>query len=159
MARLPSISKYCVVCRVGALALALSQVYAMLTPSMGSCLMPSIVSGAGDAGRFEDGRHDVDDMVELAAHAARIVDVARPRDGHALGGPAEMRRHLLHPLERRVERPGPRRREVRVGPVGPPELVPEELILTGTSTPLKVVNSFGVPLSMPSALAPLSPLM
>ena len=31
--------------------------------------------------------------------------------------------------------------------------------LTGTSTPLKVVNSFGVPLSMPSALAPLSPLM
>src|SRR4029079_5343533 len=30
---------------------------------------------------------------------------------------------------------------------------------TGTGTPLKVVNSFGVPLSMPSALAPLSPLM
>ena len=28
---------------------------------------------------------------------------------------------------------------------------------TGTGTPLKVVNSFGVPLSMPSALAPLSP--
>src|SRR5262249_36222781 len=28
--------------------------------------------------------------------------------------------------------------------------------LTGTSTPLNVVNSFGVPLSMPSALAPLS---
>ncbi len=31
--------------------------------------------------------------------------------------------------------------------------------LTGTATPLKVVNSFGVPLSIPSALAPLSPLM
>ena len=31
--------------------------------------------------------------------------------------------------------------------------------LTGTGTPLKVVNSFGVPLSMPSALAPLSPAM
>ena len=30
---------------------------------------------------------------------------------------------------------------------------------TGTGTPLKVVNSFGVPLSMPSALAPLSPLI
>ena len=28
---------------------------------------------------------------------------------------------------------------------------------TGTAMPLKVVNSFGVPLSMPSALAPLSP--
>ena len=31
--------------------------------------------------------------------------------------------------------------------------------LTGTDTPLKVVNSFGVPWSMPSALAPLSPPM
>ena len=31
--------------------------------------------------------------------------------------------------------------------------------LTGTGTPLKVVNSLGVPLSMPSALAPLSPPM
>ena len=30
---------------------------------------------------------------------------------------------------------------------------------TGTATPLKVVYSFGVPLSMPSALAPLSPLI
>ena len=30
---------------------------------------------------------------------------------------------------------------------------------TGTGMPLKVVNSFGVPLTMPSALAPLSPLM
>ena len=30
---------------------------------------------------------------------------------------------------------------------------------TGTETPLKVVNSFGVPFSMPSALAPLSPAM
>ena len=46
MARLPSISKYCVVCLVGALALALSHVYTMLTPSMGRCLMPLIVSGA-----------------------------------------------------------------------------------------------------------------
>ena len=30
---------------------------------------------------------------------------------------------------------------------------------TGTGTPLKKVNSFGVPSIMPSALAPLSPLM
>ncbi|OQB98905.1 MAG: hypothetical protein BWX79_03254 [Alphaproteobacteria bacterium ADurb.Bin100] len=30
---------------------------------------------------------------------------------------------------------------------------------TGTGTPLNVVNSFGVPLSMPSGLAPLSPAM
>jgi hypothetical protein len=31
--------------------------------------------------------------------------------------------------------------------------------LTGTATPLKVVNSFGVPSNIPSALAPLSPPM
>src|SRR5271157_1246342 len=45
MARLPSISKYCVVCREGALAFALSHVYTMLTPSIGRCLMPLSVSG------------------------------------------------------------------------------------------------------------------
>src|SRR4029450_4453254 len=47
MARLPSISKYCVVCLVGALALALSHVYTKLVPSIGRCLIPSMVSGAG----------------------------------------------------------------------------------------------------------------
>ena len=31
--------------------------------------------------------------------------------------------------------------------------------MTGTDTPLNVVNSFGVPFNMPSALAPLSPLI
>jgi hypothetical protein len=35
-----------VVCRVGALAFALSHVYTMLTPSMGRCSMPLMVSGA-----------------------------------------------------------------------------------------------------------------
>ena len=82
-----------------------------------------------DAGRFKDGRNDVDDVVELAANAARVVDVARPRHGHALRSPAEMRRHLLGPLEGRVHRPRPGRREVREGLVRPPELVPEELRL------------------------------
>ena len=129
MARLPSISKYCVVRRDGALALVLSHVYAMLTPSMGRCLMPLSVSGAGISGRFEDGRHDVDDMMELAADAARVVDMAGPRYGHALGRPAEMRRHLLHPLERGGHRPRPGCRKVRERPVRSPELVPEELVL------------------------------
>ena len=85
--------------------------------------------GRRDAGRFEDGRHDVDDMVELAADAADVVDVAGPRHGHALGRAAEVRRHLLHPLERRVHRPRPAGRKVRESPVRSPELVPEELVL------------------------------
>ena len=43
-----------------------------------------------DAGGFEDGRHDVDDVVELAADAARVADVAGPRDRHALRRATEM---------------------------------------------------------------------
>src|SRR6266404_6530419 len=46
MPRLLTISKYWVLCVVGALAFALSKVYAMLTPSIGLCLMPFTVSGA-----------------------------------------------------------------------------------------------------------------
>ena len=80
-----------------------------------------------DAGRFEDGRNDVDDMVKLAADAAHVVDVAGPRHGHALSRPAEVRRHLFRPFERRVHRPRPRCREVRESLVGSPERVPEHL--------------------------------
>ncbi len=81
------------------------------------------------AGGFEDGRHDIDDMVELVADAAHVLDVAGPGHGHALGRPAEMRRDLLGPLKRRVEGPGPAGRMVREGPFRSPELVPEKLIL------------------------------
>ena len=57
------------------------------------------VIGRRDAGRFEDGGHDVDDVMELAADATDVVDMAGPRHRHALGRSAEVRRHLLHPLE------------------------------------------------------------
>ena len=96
---------------------------------MGRCLMPLIVSGARDAGHFEDRRHDIDDVVELVADAADVLDVAGPGHAHALRRAAEMRRDLLGPLERRVERPRPACRKVREGLVRSPELVPEELIL------------------------------
>ena len=96
---------------------------------MGLCLMPLIVSGCRDAGRFENGRHDVDHVVELAADAAHVIDVTGPGHGHALGRSAEVRRHLLHPLERRVHRPCPARGKVRERPLRSPERVPEKLIL------------------------------
>src|SRR5215475_11281612 len=47
MARLANISKYCVPRADGALAFALSKVYAMLTPSIGFCAMPLTITGAG----------------------------------------------------------------------------------------------------------------
>ena len=85
--------------------------------------------GRGDAGRFQDRRHDVDHVVELVANAADVLDVAGPRHAHTLRGSAEMRRDLLHPFERRVERPRPAGRKVREGFVRSPEVIPEELIL------------------------------
>ena len=58
-----------------------------------------------NARRFEERRHDVDDVVELGSDAARILDVVGPGDCHALPRSAEVRRHLLGPFERRVKRP------------------------------------------------------
>ena len=46
----------------------------------------------GDAGGFEDRRHDVDHMMELRANAARVLDAAGPGNRHALARAAEMRR-------------------------------------------------------------------
>src|SRR5450432_3939207 len=108
MPRLLISSKYCVLRTDGAVAFFLSKVYAMLTPSIGLCLMPLTVCGAltpvasrivgtisrlpvsrrhkrstassRDTGSLEDRRHDIDDMVELRADAAGIIDVAGPRD-------------------------------------------------------------------------------
>src|SRR5262245_52419124 len=47
MPRLANISKYWVLRAEGAFSFALSQVYAMLTPSIGFCAMALTISGAG----------------------------------------------------------------------------------------------------------------
>src|SRR6266496_4765599 len=79
--------------------------------------------GSLNAGGFKEGRHNVNDVVELRADAADIRGMARPRYGHALPGPAEMRRYLLGPLERGVKRPRPSHRHVRIGLVRAPILI------------------------------------
>ena len=79
--------------------------------------------GGADAGRLQDRRHDVDHMVELVADAALVRDHLRPGNRHALAHAAEVRGDLLGPGERRVERPGPRHRHVRVGLVRAPDIV------------------------------------
>ena len=86
----------------------------MLTPSMGFCAMPLTITGAWMPLASSKGRRDIDEMVELRAHATHVRDMTGPGDGQALSGAAEVRRYLLHPLERRVERPGPRYRHVRL---------------------------------------------
>src|SRR3954465_10150050 len=58
-----------------------------------------------DAGRLENRRHDIDDVVELAADAASVLDTVRPGDRQALPRATKMRSNLLRVLERSVEGP------------------------------------------------------
>ena len=66
-----------------------------------------------DSGRFEDRRADVDAVRELRAQVAARLDPGGPGDDHRVARPAQVARHLLAPLERRVAGPRPRRRDVR----------------------------------------------
>jgi hypothetical protein len=65
--------------------------------------------------RFEDRGDDIDHVVELIADAAHIVDMAGSGYCEALSRAAEVRRDLFGPLERRVERPRPSDRHMRIG--------------------------------------------
>src|SRR5262249_1320528 len=76
--------------------------------------------GSGDAGYFEDGRYNVNDMMELVPQGADFLDMARPRHAHALASAAKVRCDLLGPAKRRAKRPGPAHGHVVVGPVGSP---------------------------------------
>ena len=69
-----------------------------------------------------DRRGDVDHVMELRAHAARVLDPRRPRDGQRIPHAAQVRGDLLGPLERRVHRPRPAGGEV-VEVLRPAELV------------------------------------
>ena len=89
------------------------------------------VDGVGrcNTGRFQDRRHDVNDVVELGADAAHVLDMAGPGHAHALAGAAEVRSHLLGPLKGRVEGPRPADGVMRERQVRPPELIEQELVL------------------------------
>src|SRR6516165_587744 len=80
------------------------------------CLLDAVhYLGGLDLRRFEDGRHDVDHMVELGADAALVLDACGPGNRHALSSASEVRGNLLGPFERSVECPSPADRHVRVG--------------------------------------------
>ena len=66
-------------------------------------------------------------MVELPADRTLVLDLRRPGDGRALLRAAEEGRDLLGPFERRVERPGPTDRVVRIGLAAAPGVVPRHL--------------------------------
>ena len=81
-----------------------------------------------DACGFEDGGNDVDDVVELVADAAGILDAVRPRNCDALARAAKMRRNLLGPFEGRVHGPGPAHGHVRISLVRTPDVVEFHLV-------------------------------
>ena len=69
----------------------------------------------GQAGRLQDRRRDVDDVVPLRAHLALRRDALGPVDHHPVAGAAVARGDLLRPGEGRVARDGPPGGVVRVG--------------------------------------------
>src|SRR5208337_497379 len=79
-------------------------------------------------GGFQDRWGNVDYVVELRADAASVLDARRPRYTQSLARTPEMRSDLLDPLERGVEGPGPSDGHVRVGLVGTPERVEQQLV-------------------------------
>src|SRR5262249_62376311 len=60
-----------------------------------------------DSGRLQNRRRDVDDVVELGADAALVLDPVGPGDDERIARAAEVRGDLLAPLERRVHGPLP----------------------------------------------------
>ena len=76
-------------------------------------LLDAVDSTRGvDSGGFEKSREDVDHVMELLAQSAGIVHSTGPLHRDTVSGAAEVRCHLFHPLERRVEGPGPGQIEV-----------------------------------------------
>ena len=73
-----------------------------------------------DADRIEDRRYDVDDVMELVADAAGVLDALGPGHHHAGARAAEVRRDLLDPAIGGVHRKRPGHGEVGVGDIGAP---------------------------------------
>ena len=84
--------------------------------------------GRGNAGDFKYSRHHIDDVHELLAQAAFVLDVTSPGYRHVLANAAKLRGILLEPGERRIEGPGPSRRHVVVGLLCAPDVIPLHLI-------------------------------
>ena len=63
---------------------------------------------------FENGGHHVDEMGELGADAALVLDARGPGDDHEVAGATEVGRDLFHPLERCVAGPSPADRLMRL---------------------------------------------
>src|SRR6266545_3094839 len=100
----------------------------MLTPSIGFCLMPSTICGA----LMPVASRIVGTMSMMWWNWLRTPPRSSMCPGHEMANPlpgaAEVRRDLLGPLKRRVERPRPGDRHMRVGRRRAPRVVKFHLV-------------------------------
>ena len=68
-----------------------------------------------DSDRLENGRGDVDHVMELRANTALVLDALGPADDQRVARSAEVRSDLFAPFEGRVHGPRPAHVEVVVG--------------------------------------------
>ncbi len=80
--------------------------------------------GLGDASELENRGSQVDDVGELCAQPAAVVDAIGPVHDQRVTSAAEVRTHLLAPLERRVPGPCPRSAVVGIHDCSTPLLQP-----------------------------------
>ena len=92
-------------------------------------LDPVDLIGLGNAGRLQHRRRNVDAMRELRAHVRVGPQPVRPGDDHRIARPAEMARHLLAPLKRRVTGVRPRGGDMRSGVLPADRLDPAVLLI------------------------------
>src|SRR5262249_8551219 len=78
--------------------------------------------------------------MELRPDTTLIFDAGRPRNCYALSRSSKERWNLLHPLERRVEGPGPSHCKVRIRPIGTPDIVEFHLFGNGDVDAVKCHN-------------------
>ena len=111
----------------------------------------------GDLARFQDRRHDVDDVVELVADLALRLDPLGPVDDQRVAGAAEVQATcLVHWNGASIAQAQPTGTCGSL--VGPPISSIRLIVLSRPScTPSRLASSLNVPSSPPSALAPLSP--
>ena len=131
----------------------------MLTPSIGRCAMPSIVSGCG----MPVASRIVGAMSMMWWNWRRMPPGSSMWPGQDIAMPCAVPPKCdatcfihLNGVSNAQAQGAAKCGKVRSEPQNGYH---RNWSFTGTDTPLKVVNSLGVPLSIPSALAPLSPLM
>ena len=134
----------------------------MLVPSMGDCSTPLTMVGSGSPAASRMVGATSMTWVNWERSPPCSLDAVRPVHDGAVAGAAPVRGDLLGPLERGVHRPRPADRVVVVGVRASRSssiLLSMNSGVSSAAMPLKLAISLKAPFIVPSAEAPLSPMM